>query len=533
MHTSTNVERKPGPVPVLRSKSRFVLPLLLAATVCLLYLPLAHYPFVQDDWALLHEFTFRPVAALVLDILSPAGKLFYRPTGVLCSAIVYMFFGLNALGCHLISILLLGVASFLLVYIAWHCTGDRRVAWGSGFIYAAAANIHLDPQMWLVGIYDTGAGVCALACIAAFLRNRHRASAFWFAMALGCKESALTLVFVLLAYGVLMEDHGASIVPALRTLFRRLRLHVIILAVYAACKAVGVSLFGFSLAHPYAARLFGGNIADHVQLFAQWVLQALTPTKNIVFSGRSSLVFLTLASAVLVAVYIPVAMQLQKKGTDVRGPFRLILFLGAWGLLLLLPPVALQNQILRYYLVIVLPPCAIGAMVVVKAAFHPFGRGARYLAMASAVLAAANVIDGTLFIQRRISLGAREGIHSSGREGDNHLIRKASVVLAVWKPLLALIPSVPVRSVIIMEGVDTGTFADRFGPQVWYRDSTLRVTGIVPNPPDSNGVYRVALPPDDPWKYPVGPNIVTVPAARVFHVRYDEGAMELVHPVSP
>jgi len=283
----------------------------------------------------------------------------------------------------------------------------------------------------------------------------------------------------------------------------------------------------------YAARLFGGHTRDHIQLYAHWLLQALAPAKNIDFSGSGSLVFLTLASAAIVAVFVLVAVRVQKDGTDLRGPFRLMLFLGAWGLLLLLPPVALQNHVLRYYLAPVLPPFVIGAMVVVKAAFNPSGRGARYLTLACAVLVAANVLDGALFIQRRISLGAREGIHSSSREGDNHLIRKASVVRAVWKPLLALIPSVPVHSVIIMEGVDTGTFADRFGPQVWYGDSTLRVTGIVPNPPDTNGVYRVTLPPEDPWRDPAGSNIVTVPAARISHVRYEEGAMALVHSSRP
>jgi hypothetical protein len=514
-------------------RSHLLFPLLLAATVGLLYIPLSRYPFVQDDWALLHEFTFRSAVPLLLDVLSPAGKFFYRPAGVLYSAIVYGLFGLNATGCHVLSLLLIGASSFLVVYIAMQCTGDRRIAWGSGFMYAAAANIHLDTQMWLVGIFDLGAAVCALACIASFLRRRHCASALWFALALGCKESALTLLFVLLSYGLLMERHTTGVVPAPGPLFRRLRVHVILLAVYAACKAWGNSFFGFSPDHPYAARLLGWNTRDHILLFAQWVLQAVTPAKNIDFSGGGSLVFLALASAVLVAVYIPVAVQVRKDGTDIRGPLRLIFFLGAWGLLLVLPPLALQNQILRYYLVMVLPPCVIGAMVVLKGAFRPFGRGAGYLALATAVLAAANVIDGTVFIERRISLGAREGIHSSRQEGDNHLIRKASVVRAVWKPLLALIPSVPVRSVIIMEGVETGTFADRFGPQVWYRDSTLRVTGIVPDSPDSNGDYRVMLPPEDPWRDPAGSSIVTVPAARLFHVRYVEGVMELVHSASP
>ena len=503
---------------------------LLIAVVTLLYLPLVRYPFVQDDWALLHEFAFQPASALVLDILSPVGKLFYRPAGDLYSAIVCGLFGLNATGCHLLSMLLLGISSFLVVSLARHCTGDSRVAWGSGFIYAAASRIHLDSQMWLAGIFDTGAIVCSLACIAAFLRTRTVPSVLWFALALGCKESALPLVIVLLAYALVVENHEGRAATVIGALYRRLRVHVIVLVVYLASKVAGISLFRLPPEHPYAARVLGEHTRDHFLVYAGWVLQAVTPTKNIAFSGSASLLFLAIALAGLAIVFLAVAIWVQNARVDVRGPARLALFLGAWGLLMMVPPVALQHQMLRYYLGIVLPPFAIGTMLVVRALFVPFGKGVRGLAIASTVIATVNVIDGTLFIQHRISLGAQEGIHSSGREGDNHLIRKASVVREVWKPLMALVPSVPQHSVIIMEGVATGTFADRLGPQVWYGDSTLQVTSILPAPPDTNGFYRVTLPPEDPWKDAVGSNVVTVPAARLVHVRDDQGTMVLVNP---
>ena len=64
-----------------------------------------------------------------------------------------------------------------------------------------------------------------------------------------------------------------------------------------------------------------------------------------------------------------------------------------------------------------------------------------------------------------------DGTHTSGREGDNNLIRKAATVRNTWKPLLELLPTVPPHSLIVMEGVQTGCFADNDG--IWRSGTAI------------------------------------------------------------
>jgi hypothetical protein len=108
-------------------------------------------------------------------------------------------------------------------------------------------------------------------------------------------------------------------------------------------------------------------------------------------------------------------------------------------------------------------------------------------------------------------------------------MQKSSVVRAVWKPLLEILPSVPPHSVLLIPGVDTGCFEDRFGPEVWYRDSTLLVSNVVPDSVTSDGTLRIALPPEDHWKVPPDTTVITVPADRVFHIWFEERGLELLH----
>jgi hypothetical protein len=81
-----------------------------------------------------------------------------------------------------------------------------------------------------------------------------------------------------------------------------------------------------------------------------------------------------------------------------------------------------------------------------------------------------------------------------------------------------------------MEGVETGCFADKYGVQVWYRDSTLEVTGTPPAGPDSLGMMHATVAVADPWNAPTAPPVIAVAASRVVHVRATEAGMELVPP---
>jgi hypothetical protein len=508
--------------------SRLTLSFLLVVTVALMYLPLARYPFVQDDWVLLYKLTFLRGPEVLLDLVSPAGKLFFRPAGLVYCALVYRTFGLNPAGFHLLSLALLTVSSFLVVCVAQRCTGDARVAWGSGFVYAAAATVHFESQMWLVGIFDIGSGACVLLSLRAFLRKQYVVSALFFALALGFKESVAPFPCVLLAWGILDGMDHPRLSTLIRSLSRRLGFHAVVLAVYVACRADGISLFGFPGQHPYAARLFGGNTADHFQLYTRWGMQALLPFKNIAFPESAFLGFLAITAAVCALILVCFFLEPAKSGADRRRTVRLLIFLAVWFLIMVLPPVSLHTQVFRYYLAAALPPLAIMALVLLRVFFESFGRIARYLPAAYVLFVAANVIDATAFVQQRISLGVNEGRQTSTREGYNHLMQKSSVVRAVWKPLLEVLPSVPPHSVILIPGVDTGCFEDRFGPEVWYGDSTLRVTSMEPESPALEGTLRITLPPEDHWKVPIDTNVVVVPASRVFHIWFEERGLELL-----
>lgn len=103
-------------MPTERSPlQRFLLPALLAATVLVIYTPLAQFLFVQDDWVVLHDCMFHPAQTVLADMLNPEGKFFYRPLGSLYCWFVYTAFGLHPAGFHILAILILIVTSFLVV----------------------------------------------------------------------------------------------------------------------------------------------------------------------------------------------------------------------------------------------------------------------------------------------------------------------------------------------------------------------------------------------------------------------------------
>ena len=508
------------------SNPEILLPFLLVASVGALYLPLAQYPFVQDDWPLLDSFLFQPAGATILGILTPVGKLFYRPLGQLYCFAVYSTFGLNPAGFHVLATLGLLATALFVVQLARKATGDSIVAWGSGFLYVGAANILLDTQMWLVGIFDIGAGMFSVLSLLYALRKRYALSALFFALAIPFKEGAAVILLVLLAWDIIGSQLGASPIAAARLLFDRYRWHAIALAALIAAKTFGIQLYAFASNHPYVMRFAGRHIRDNLQSYLLWGIQAVLPVKNITFSETASLEVLTAASIAVVLTFFGAVRIARKSGADLLPHLRLMLVLAGWFLLSLIPSILLPNHLNRYYLTSGLPPLVILSMMALKGAFVSVKAGARLMLILCVAFAGANVIDGGVMIERRISLGVREGIHASSWDGDNHFIRKASWVRDTWKPLLAALPSIPSHAILVFDGIQSGGFADQFGPRVWYRDSTIQATDKLPEGPDSTGLYTVTLPQKDPWVEPAKRNVVTVPADRLILIHYAEGKME-------
>jgi hypothetical protein len=304
-------------------------------------------------------------------------------------------------------------------------------------------------------------------------------------------------------------------------------LSVAILALGAA-KLTGVSLFALPLTHPYAARLIGSHIGTNFQMYALFGLQAILPLKSVVFTESAALLTLFITTAALALVFIAGVRHFGGPETGAQRPLIITLFVLGWFFLMLFPPLTLENHFCKYYLTAALPPLVIGKMLLFKILVRNVTRSARILLIAIIVFTAANVIDGGLSVYRRVELGERDGVHTLGRDGDNHLIRKASIVRETWKPLLAVLPTVPPRSLLVLENVETGCFADKYGLQVWYADSTLLLTDSPPTGPDSTGMVLATVPVEDPWHKPLSPPVISFPFSRMIHVRRVQEGIEII-----
>ena len=495
--------------------TRIALSLLLVITVVVLYGPLARYSFVQDDWRVIHRFVLGEPSRVIGEILSPAGKFFYRPLAGLYCYCVYSVFGLNPAGFHVLSLFLLAGSSLLVVAVARALSGDRVVAWGSGFLYAAAANVQFEPQMWMVGSYDTGAVLFSLLSLLALLKGRFGLSALAMAGALACKESAAPIVAVAAAWMFILGD--ARSIPG------KLKWHALVFAAFLAVKLAGVSPFSLPPTDPYAARLTGGHLLANGELYGTWAIQAVTPMKNVLFTEGEKRAAVLLALGLLALVSLGAPLFSARSGFRGGIATRAGLCASAWAFLMIIPPLLLTGHIVTYYLAPALPGLAIGTMLALASAARVLFRNARVTLVLCAFLAALCAIDAFVMVERRMALGRSDGVHATNRDGDDHLVRKAIVAGETRDRLLNLLPSLPAHTLLLMDGVQIGCFAGRYGLQTWYGDSTLLLSEEVRGP-DSAGNVSATLPGDEGG----GTTVVVVPVRTLVHVSVSGDSVSLV-----
>jgi hypothetical protein len=316
--------------------------------------------------------------------LSPVAKTFYRPLGSLYCYAVYTVFGMNAAGFHVLAIGILFITALVVRLVAYALTNDDRVAWGSAFLYAIAANIHLDPQMWMVGIFDNGATLFVLLCLYLSMTGRSVLSALCFALALGFKESAVPMLFVVVAYTLLFRPHGEAV--------RRLWPQVVVFALWAILKGLGASATGIPDNDPYAWNMFGWHVLKNIGLYATWF------------------------APVLVGILFVVPLLFWTCSTKPRiGGFLIV-----WAILMLLPPSIFLHHAFRYYAILSLPAIAIG--VVVGIFELPVSGNWRKTIVVVTVLA--NFLFSLIFIQGHVRRGINDDVPATN-DGYNHLLRRS------------------------------------------------------------------------------------------------------------
>jgi hypothetical protein len=471
---------------------RGTLLLLLIGTILLMYAPLGSFPYVQDDWRVLHGITFTPLLPFLGGAISPGGSLFYRPLPTAYFSLLHALCGLYPPLFHAGSLLALILTALLVVDVGKRLTGTEVAGWGAGFLFATAATVHLDTQMWMVGTYEIGALLFALVSVALVLRGRYTASALSVAAALGCKEAAITLpvILVVIWYAAVRPPGNGGV---LRDLWKHFRAHAGVFFLYAAARASGPSPFSLPASHPYAQRLTLPGVLNSVRLYAYRSVEALVPVKSADPSGHA---MLTVGGLLIAAVTLVAGLATLWTLTRSSRNLRVLLALLSWATLVIILPVFAGSMHNAYYLLGALPPLSIAITMIAQILLLRLG-GRVLLPAAMLVLALANAVDGSFFVLRKVGLGRGEGRHASSWDGNNHLIRKAELVRLVWKPLLALAPSVPPHTVFIFPDIDSQTFQDAAGVQTWYGDSTLRVASVDPGSRVLEGKIFLLFPPSD------------------------------------
>jgi len=349
--------------------------ILLLLSILVIYVPLVQYDYVQDDKGMIQYFNTTETADILLNIITPnSNEQFYRPFGELYCFIIYTIFKSNAMGFHIISLALLYFSSLLVMSIATILMKSDQIGWGSAFLFSSASTLHLDTQMWMVGIFDLGALILILLSFLFYLKNRRLYSVIAFTCALLFKEAAIILPLVFILHTYIKNKKVASLAIYLPSMVG-----------WGIIKTLNASLFSLPLTVPYAARLFGVHLIVNLATYLWWILPAAPFICGIFLYERE-----------------------KKENT---------LFLLSWALLFLVPVLFFVSQAARYYALFSLIPLS---MLTVGGYIVRWGKKKTI----SLILISLIILGNMLFIQGHVRRGINDDIPASN-DGYNHLIRKS------------------------------------------------------------------------------------------------------------
>jgi hypothetical protein len=197
---------------------------LIIATVAVItvgYFNVVGTYFVSDDFERIAEASHGSLSYFGTAWDGTTGRpAYYRPLIVQTYALDYALWGLNPLPYHLVNLLLHWGVSLLVALLAIELLGaagaDRRKAFwvgvAAGLAFAAAAR-HTEAVSWVSGRADVAAALFALVALIVYVRFRPAESrarhlvwlaAPFYALALLCKESALTVPLIILTLEIIL-----------------------------------------------------------------------------------------------------------------------------------------------------------------------------------------------------------------------------------------------------------------------------------------------------------------------------------------
>lgn len=422
----------------------------LTAAVLAVYWEVLRYPFIQDDWRMVSRAMEAPFGELLRAAFSPYDKVFYRPLGLTYFFLCERVFGLNPVAFHVINLAVHLTNSVLILAIALLVSRSRTVALAAAVLYATAATIHLDPLLWMVGIYDLMGACFFFSGLVLFISGKPRLSALSYLLGLLFKESVLPLPVVLLGW-LLWEGDGTR--RHLTGVVRNLSPHLCVLGLYLPLKLSGLSPFGFASSFPYHLTFRETGVLRNLVDYATLSLGVLVP-----FSSPGRL------AAVIVAVVLAVLTAFAKFRAGSRHPAHWP-FLSLWvvaGITLALP---LVNHWYRYYLTYSFPAVVLIVVLTLRQSYGALYGGRCLAAVFLACWLAVQTLSAGVYVLRK----DKAGISDTYEYGTNHLIYQGHGVAMVFDYLERTHPSVPDNTVFVIDGVWVEAFGDAWAFRAFYR----------------------------------------------------------------
>jgi hypothetical protein len=435
--------------------------ILLAILCVIVYWPILKYPYVQDDWHVLKVVLDSDGQTPLIAKLFPEGQMMYRPLPWLYFALVTRFTGIDPSLHHILAMLLHTCTSLLVFLIVRRLGQKEPVPTLTALIYLAALGVHMDPLLWLVGTYDLAAAFFFYLSIALFLRGKDFWSPVAFGAALLCKEAALPLPAIL--FLILLLNRKET----LHSIVRRLWPHVLVFSVYFVLRnSSSMPLLQVST-NPYAMSFSVARAFESVWTYLRWLAEATVPLVK--STALMSLIILTVSVLLAVRAGAVLWNRDSRKATFSVPPD--FLLWPAWVIAGFLPVLFLTDHAYRYYLTYSLVPAIVMVLWIIGQVIRLFGISHRHEGIVLIGYAIVSIGFSTAFLYMQDAERWRERPLS----GTNRLIGKASEVMQVQNYLQDNQAQIARHSVLLLDGLDGSLFGGSLGPQVWLKDSTVRV----------------------------------------------------------
>lgn len=448
-------------------------PALYCLIVAALYWPAAGNHYVWDDWLVQHEIWLNGIPSYLANAWNPAGAVLYRPLARMMFVLYFSLFGFLSIPGNILRLALLALNGFLCARVARQLGARDDAATLAGVLLVSLATLHIDPLLWLVGLYDIATVTFSLLAVEGFLRRRLFTSLTFLVCALLMKEAGAFLPPLLLFWAIAEHRPRGEAIG-----------YSCVALIYGAIKLMGTSPLSVGRENSHEMTLDPQRLFVVLREYLTWLAGSFLPFATAYLPG-----YLVLAECVVVGVLWSLLRKNLRGGVPASVPWTLLF----WGSLALLPALPLLHQSTRYAVVHASVPLCL--LLAIAASEFSEAVLPRYRTWVLGFIGTAVFAANLSFSAAAFSQGLKQPVRD---DGWFHLVRRAAAVDSVYVHLFDAHPSVPAGSRIHITGIPLTAIGDSAAVQIWYRDTTLKVDGLADtsrSPDAESGVTVTVSPP--------------------------------------